>query len=228
MELLTLRLSDSWHCWDREFPEKIQQATPCINDPGSWQLFVWQYRELTLLILLVAESRLSLTNISTNSTPKLKNLAGLLFCHKYISWTVYCAGLLYYPLYRWCIRSKTPYSISNRIVYRNRETVKNFFCYRYFLTDEDNLLAKRVSKWSFFTNPSKLEHLYQIQFCLCSGLVWLAVGFNLLNLFVTGRNLKKISWADSFKKWKWSTACKFSQIACGTQLSLGNLLIGLK
>lgn len=45
-------------------------------------------------------------------------------------------GLLYYPLYRWCIRSPTPYSISNRIVY--------------------------------------------------SILVWLAVGFNLLNLFVTG------------------------------------------
>ncbi len=142
--------------------------------------------------------------------------AGLLFWHKYISYTVHCAGLLYYPLYRWCIRSKTPYSISNRIVYRNWDTVKKHF-------SQEGLKVK-----FFFTNPSKLEHLYQIQFCLCSGLVWLAVGFNLLNLFVTGRNLKKISWADSFKIRKWSTACKFSQIACGTQLSLGNLLIGLE
>ena len=132
--------------------------------------------------------------------------AGLLFCHKYISWTVHCAGLLYYPLYRWCIRSKTPYSVSNRIVYRNRDTVKKFFLMQIFFKQIRPTFSQEGLKVKFFfTNPSKLEHLFQIQFCLCSGLVWLAVGFNLLNLFVTGRNLNKISWADSFKKWKVGT-----------------------
>jgi hypothetical protein len=57
-----------------------------------------------------------------------------------------CAGLLYYPLYRWCIRSTTPYSVSNRIVYRNRDMKKIFYAYRLFNLSVSQINEARVSR----------------------------------------------------------------------------------
>jgi hypothetical protein len=81
-------------------------------------------------IVLFCRGVLHCCSLQGCCTPVLYKAVVLLSCKGQLSYStficsaavlLFCTGLLYYPLYRWCIRSPTPYSISNRIVYRNRD-----------------------------------------------------------------------------------------------------------